>query len=161
MIHPLAPSRLRPLPRLAFLLRRGWQRLRRPLTLGVRVLVRDETGAVLLVRHTYIEGWHLPGGAVDRGETLGQGALRELREEVGLEASAARLLSVHARFGPWGHDHVALFEAGPWQGKPTVQAFEIEEARFFPLEALPADLSPATGRRLRERFKGEPVSERW
>ena len=47
-----------------------WSRLTRAKTLGVRVLVQAEAGRVLLVRHTYLDGWYLPGGGVDGGETL-------------------------------------------------------------------------------------------
>src|SRR5262249_38686344 len=46
---------------------RAWWRIRRPATLGVRALINDETGRVLLVRHTYAKGWHLPGGGVENG----------------------------------------------------------------------------------------------
>lgn len=35
-----------------------WLRLTRPMTLGVRILVQDKNGKVLLVRHGYIKGWH-------------------------------------------------------------------------------------------------------
>ncbi len=57
----------------------------RPMTLGVRVVVENEIGEVLLVRHTYVEGWYLPGGGVEASETMAQSASKELREEVGFE----------------------------------------------------------------------------
>ena len=43
--------------------------VQRPMTLGVRAIALDEAGRVFLVRHTYVPGFHLPGGAVERGET--------------------------------------------------------------------------------------------
>src|SRR5262245_33676913 len=47
-------------------------RFARAMTLGVRALVVDEQGRVFLVRHSYVSGWHLPGGGVEAGETLAQ-----------------------------------------------------------------------------------------
>ena len=59
----------------------GSARFVRPLTMGVRAAVeRDgpEGPEVFLVRHTYVAGWHLPGGAVEVGETAGDAVLREM-----------------------------------------------------------------------------------
>ena len=43
----------------------------RPLTIGVRAAIIDADDRVFLVRHSYVAGWHLPGGAVEPGETIG------------------------------------------------------------------------------------------
>jgi hypothetical protein len=58
-------------------------RLTRGKTLGVRAVAVDGDGRVLLVRHTYLAGWWLPGGGVDKGETTQAAVVRELREEAG------------------------------------------------------------------------------
>ncbi|HYE50266.1 MAG TPA: NUDIX domain-containing protein [Azospirillaceae bacterium] len=158
MMRRLVP----PLFRTAHRLRLSWQRLRRPVTLGVRVLVRDGDGRVLLVRHSYVAGWHLPGGAVDRGESVLQAGARELREEVGLEAlPPLRLLSLHARLRPWASDHVALVLVESWRGAVRVDGMEIVEAGFFDPAALPADTTPATRRRLAEAADGSGPAEHW
>ena len=55
--------------------------LMRPMTLGVRAVVIDAEGRALLVKHTYVAGWHLPGGGVEVGETCEAALTRELAEE--------------------------------------------------------------------------------
>jgi ADP-ribose pyrophosphatase YjhB (NUDIX family) len=52
--------------------------------LGVKALVVTPDGRIVLVRHSYMAGWHFPGGGLKRGETPEQGIVRELREEIGL-----------------------------------------------------------------------------
>lgn len=62
--------------------------IRPPVTFGVRCVVFDDAERVLLVRHTYMDGWHFPGGAVDPGESARDAAARELLEETGLSLAA-------------------------------------------------------------------------
>ena len=131
--------------------------LRNPYILGVRVIVEDENKRILLVRHTYLEGWYLPGGAVDGGETLDKAASREVLEEAGvLAAEAPRLLGMYLNREATGRDHVGLFHLTAWH---RTDAFlepnaEIAEAGFFELDALPDGLTPATARRITE-FRNE------
>ena len=140
-----------PLPALIFRLARLWQRLTRPLTVGTRALVVDGEGRVLLVRHSYLPGWHLPGGKVNKGETAADAAMRELREETGLTAMVPpRLLGLYGRFSHGGSDHVAVYLVEHWTGSVRPDGLEIAEAGFFTLGHLPDGTSQATLRRLRE-----------
>jgi ADP-ribose pyrophosphatase YjhB (NUDIX family) len=67
-------------------------------TEGAHVLAIDEHDRVLVVRTTYLgPGWMLPGGRVERGETPHAAAVRETREETGLEVNVERLVVVDAR----------------------------------------------------------------
>jgi ADP-ribose pyrophosphatase YjhB (NUDIX family) len=66
-------------------------------TEGAHVLVRDEQGRILVVRTTYLgPGWMLPGGRVERSETPHAAAVRETREETGIEVRIERLVLVDA-----------------------------------------------------------------
>jgi 8-oxo-dGTP diphosphatase len=58
------------------------------------LICRDDRGRILLVRPTYTTVWHVPGGAVETGESPRQAASREAREELGIDLHVGRLLVV-------------------------------------------------------------------
>jgi ADP-ribose pyrophosphatase YjhB (NUDIX family) len=148
--------------RIGHLLRVGWLRLRRPVTLGVRGLVVDTDGRVLLVRHSYVDGWHLPGGGVDRDETLEAAARREVREEAGIEPlDPVRFHALQARFRHGASDHVATFVITRWRGEVRADGFEILEAAFFASDALPEETTEATRRRIEEHLGRRPIGAAW
>jgi len=53
----------------------------RGMTMGVRAACFDAEGRIFLVRHSYIGGWHMPGGGLERNETVEEALAKELREE--------------------------------------------------------------------------------
>ena len=73
---------------------RTWWRINRGMTLGVRGVATDAEGRVLLIKHTYIDGWFLPGGGVDHGEHPDATVVREVREETGLDVRVTRVREV-------------------------------------------------------------------
>lgn len=139
--------------------------VRNPFTLGVRVIVEDEGSRVLLVRHSYVSGWYLPGGGVDKGETMEEAACREVLEEAGvLSATRPQLINVFLNEEATGRDHVGLYHMPEWHEADSFLQpnAEIEEAAFFALEALPEGLTRSTARRL-EEFRSGNASDgsRW
>ena len=147
-----------------FLLRLShqWHFIRRGMTLGVRAACFNEKGEVFLVRHTYLPGWYLPGGGVERNETMMQAVLKEIREEGNLEPVAPVLLfhayhnnRVNAR------DHVLLYRTEVRQTAPRLPDYEIAECGFFPPDSLPDHATVATRSRLAELAGREPPSDIW
>lgn len=130
-------------------------------TVGVRGIVVREDGAVLLVRHSYRPGWYLPGGGVAAGETAHAALLRELREEAGITVEGeATLFGVYFHRFMGVNDYpvvyvVRAFTQGPYNCP------EIAEHGWFAPDALPANTTAGTRRRL-EEFAGRAAKdERW
>jgi len=140
------------------------RRLVRGLSLGVRAAAFDGGGRVLLVRHTYTPGWHLPGGGVEPGETAADALARELMEEGGIALSGEpQLFAVYLNRRVSRRDHVLLFLCREWtETSPSpVPNFEIAEAGFFSPGALPDDATEATRRRLAEILEGAERTADW
>jgi 8-oxo-dGTP pyrophosphatase MutT (NUDIX family) len=138
-------------------------RFSRPVTLGVRGLVVDGTGRVFLVKHSYVPGWHLPGGGVETGESMLTALARELAEEGNIQLNGQpQLFGMYFNARVSRRDHVALFIVRDFhQEKVPEPNREIIEHGFFALDALPEDTGRATRARLDEVFKGVSVSEMW
>jgi ADP-ribose pyrophosphatase YjhB (NUDIX family) len=137
-------------------------RMKRGMTLGVRgvVLQNDE---VLLVRHGYTPGWHLPGGGVEPGETFVEALRKELLEEGNVRVKGEpQLHAIFQNRHASSRDHVAVYVVHDFDyGGPLPPTFEIKEARFFKLAALPDDTTAATRRRIAEVIEGRPAPEQW
>jgi ADP-ribose pyrophosphatase YjhB (NUDIX family) len=137
-------------------------RFARPMTLGVRTLVIDEKGRIFLVKHSYVSGWHLPGGGVEVGETALQAAARELREEGSIEITEPpQLHGIFFNDRASRRDHVVVYVVRAFrQANAPVPDREIVARGFFAIDELPNDTSPATRARIIEVL-GAPVSDRW
>jgi ADP-ribose pyrophosphatase YjhB (NUDIX family) len=136
-------------------------RLRRPATLGVRGVVTNDRGEVLLVRHTYTPGWHFPGGGVESRETCALALKRELQEEAGVETDELELVSVHANHAFFPNDHVLVFRVVKWRQGKLLQGGEIAEICFVDPLNPPEGVTAGTKRRLDELFGGKRPSELW
>ena len=139
----------------------AWFRLNRGLTLGVRGLVFDDEGRVLLIQHTYVPGWYMPGGGVERGETAEIALGREMQEEAGVRVLGRPvLLSVHSNEARHPGDHVLVYRITDWEPCAASAQGEIHEVAWFHPDALPDDITPATRQRIveaLERVEADPV----
>jgi 8-oxo-dGTP pyrophosphatase MutT (NUDIX family) len=153
---------LRPVERLLRPLTQTVFRLTRGLTLGVRGVVVDAAGRVLLIEHTYSAGWRLPGGGVERGETAIQALERELVEEAGVRLTGpARLVSIHSQHAQFKGDHVLIYVVDAWAPCPAKPGLEIARTDWFDPGALPEATPATTRRRLAEALGGAPPDPHW
>jgi 8-oxo-dGTP pyrophosphatase MutT (NUDIX family) len=140
-----------------------WWRFARGLTMGVRAVVVDAQGRVFLVKHSYVSGWHLPGGGVEVGETALEALGRELREEGNIE-----LQDIPSVFGVYfnGHvsrrDHVLLYVVRSFvQTSVPAANREIVATGFFGVTDLPADTTQGTRARITEVLQGVVPAAHW
>ena len=138
-------------------------RFSRTATLGARAMVIDGQGRVFLVKHSYVAGWHLPGGGVETGETFLKALTRELAEEGNIAMTAPPVLhGVFFNQRASRRDHVALYVVREFrQDTPPQTNYEIIEHGFFAPDALPDGTSRATHARIAEVLDGAAVSEVW
>ncbi|CAA2104948.1 RNA pyrophosphohydrolase [Methylobacterium bullatum] len=137
----------------------------RGMTLGVRGVALDARGRVCLVRHTYVGGWHLPGGGVEIGECAVDAMVREFREETEIVVEEADTLRLHGFFrstAAMGRDHIVVYVAPTFTLLgPKLPDREIAQCGFFALDALPEGTTRATRERLCEIAHGRSPATAW
>jgi 8-oxo-dGTP pyrophosphatase MutT (NUDIX family) len=138
-------------------------RMARGMTLGVRGVVLDGGNKVFLVRHSYVAGWHLPGGGVEVGETFLEALRRELMEEGRIEMTGEPVL--HGLFFN-GHvsrrDHVAVYVVRQFrQDRLPKPNHEIVECGFYAASGLPAETTRGTRLRIAEVLDGAAPIATW
>jgi ADP-ribose pyrophosphatase YjhB (NUDIX family) len=138
-------------------------RFSRGLTVGVRGLVFDAQGRVFLIKHSYVTGWHLPGGGVEHGETLLTALTRELLEEGNIELlGAPELYGIYWNRRIAWRDHVALYVVRSFrQTAPPQPNSEIVAHGFFAPEAFPEGTTVSTRARVAEVLGGRDPAEIW
>jgi len=133
------------------------------MTIGAQAVVLDPQRRVFLVKHSYVTGWHLPGGGVEIGETVLQALERELLEEGGITAIEPPVLHgvfLNSRVSRRDHIFLYVIRAFRQEGGPR-HTYEIIDHGFFAPDALPEDTSRATRARLAELLAGAKISPRW
>jgi ADP-ribose pyrophosphatase YjhB (NUDIX family) len=153
---------MRALLQIAYVLRRFLLGIFRLRTTGVKVMVFNEAGELLLIRNSYgdTRQYLLPGGGVSRRESPAAAAIREVKEELGLHLREVDPVWTYESSAEGKRDTIHLFKALT-SDEPTIDDREIEEARFFALDGLPPTVSPATRRRISEVRGERPFDGRW
>ena len=120
--------------------------------LRASIIARDAEGRVLILEHIRPHGVYLvlPGGGVDRGETIEQAVIREVREELDAHCEIERLVAVGELFLP-GRHVVDFFFSGSIETEGQfrirhsegigeaawVEIDELDEINFLPPEVIP------------------------
>jgi ADP-ribose pyrophosphatase YjhB (NUDIX family) len=135
----------------------------RGMTLGVRAIVLDKESRVFLVKHTYVSGWHLPGGGVETGETFRDALRRELAEEGRIEMTSEPELHglfLNRHVSP--RDHIAVFLVRHFdQDRSPEPNREIAACGFFEMAELPVETTKGTRLRISEVMEGRVPMATW
>lgn len=135
----------------------------KPVTFGVRIILIND-GKILLVRHTYLPDWMLPGGTVEYQEDFSTAIQRELREELNICLKNVRLFGLYKSQIEGKLDHIIFFrsEDPVDQSLIKIDPKEIIEYRFFSLINLPENISPGHRRRIIEyQNHQDPICGPW
>ena len=121
---------------------------------AVNVAVIHE-GKILLTKREDFEVWCLPSGGVEEGESLAEAAIRETKEETGVDVELTRLVGVYSRLGGMPDVHAVLYEARPIGGELRLQPGETIELKYFALNELPNEIPFPHIKRIADAFNGK------
>lgn len=139
-------------------------RIRRPMTLGVRAAVENADGHVFMVRHTYVRGWFMPGGGVERGEPALEALRRELIEEAGVRLTATpQTVGIYSNHQTFRNDHVVFYRVpwGGWDAVPATSVGEIAETAWVDPQAPFPGVSRGSLMRFEELYGGAAPAPYW
>lgn len=148
------------LNRIALVAKITAQALLAPVAYAACALV-ERDGKVLLVRHSYVAGWLLPGGGVARGEPAERAVIREMKEEIGLERCAPpELFGLYSRKTGWATNVIVLYRLrdAEFTFKPNA---EIREIQFADPANPPEGTPRSVATRLKEFAGLQPRSPFW
>jgi len=129
---------------------RLYYRLTKPLTVGVRIILGNESNQVLLVKHADDGKYYIPGGGVRKSESLKDACIREVSEECGIHISDPRVVCAYSNFQEYKNDHIVLFYAEIPDTDIKTDSREITDAGFYSVDQLPENMSNGSRRRIDE-----------
>ncbi len=116
----------------------------RPKTVGVKCILKKDN-SILMIRNAYtrINQWTFPGGGVKKGESLEEAVVREILEEVGIDIYRPKKFGEFLTTQEHKRDTVHCFSVITDNQQIHIDKSEIQEARWFSLDAIPKSLSPS------------------
>jgi len=117
---------------------------------GVRALIFNGRGEILLEKQTHFGSWALPHGCVDVGESALDAVKREVQEETGLSVFWAEPFGIYSDpkysvtypNGDQVQTFTVAFLVKEWSGELVIDGDEVMELGFFPLDELPEPIYP-------------------
>src|SRR6202453_688589 len=112
---------------------------------AVNVVVTNDAGEILLIRRTDNDNWAVPGGAIDLGESVAQAAVRETREESGVDCEITGIVGIYSdpkhvilytSNGEARQEFSVVLTARPLSGQPTPSS-ESSEVRWVSESEVP------------------------
>jgi ADP-ribose pyrophosphatase YjhB (NUDIX family) len=120
-----------------------------------------KNGEILLVLREDFKCWVLPGGKVEAGESVAQAAVREVREETGIEVVLTSLVGIFAMPNWFGDNHSIVFAAKPVGGVLHPQPGEADAVGYFLADQLPERLPWWHRQPIRDALAGVGGSAVW
>ena len=111
---------------------------------SVNVVVTNDADEILMIRRTDNDNWAVPGGAIDLGESVAQAAVRETREESGIECEITGIVGIYSdpkhvllytSNGEVRQEFSIVLTACPLSGQPTPSS-ESSEVRWVPVSEV-------------------------
>lgn len=131
---------------------------------GVRAIIVNDAGDILLQRRRDNALWGLPGGSVEIDETAVEALKREVKEETALKVIDAEPMALYCgprqKFSYSNGDQVQCFAVAfivrKWEGSPHADGLEGSMVRFFSIPELPESLVPVHQQTLEDyvRYNG-------
>ncbi len=120
------------------------------LAVNVAVIHKNK---ILLTQREDFETWILPSGGVEDGESIAQAAIRETKEETGLDVELTGLVGLYSRLGNMSPVHAILFAARPIGGEIKCQEGETIAVEWFGFDQIPSPLSAGQQKKIEDAIK--------
>lgn len=117
------------------------------------VIIENDT--VLLTKRDDFHIWCLPSGGVEDGESILDAAVRETKEETGLDVKITRLVGIYSRPDSIPSGHAVVFTAVPTGGELTTQPGETIDLHYFGFDNLPIEMAFGHAKRIEDAINGE------
>ncbi|MDO8513429.1 MAG: NUDIX domain-containing protein [bacterium] len=127
---------------------------------GVSAVIHNEKGEILLIKRGDNGAWACPGGIMEPGENVHETLMREIEEELGVDATIMELLGIYSNRGPLKYPNgdvayiVGIFFVCTVQGVLKIDGNEALDAKFFELASLPNKLHYMQEQPLIDFFEG-------